>query len=132
MRLCSRGPTSGGQPQVIRALWLVVVCAGTGCALGGENCTADYRYGLTVVVLDSVTGASATDSAVVTAQDGMYIDTLALSFDSLAFVGAGERSGRYAITVVKPGYRDWVRTGVRVGEDGCHVRGVSVEARLQR
>lgn len=123
---------SGARLPIITACLLALLCAGTGCVLGTEYCTADYRYGLTVVVRDSVTSALAIDSTVVTAQDGAYVEVLAVSFDSLAFIGAGERPGRYAISVARLGYLPWLREGVKVSKDGCHVQPTTVEVRLQR
>ncbi len=117
------------------ALVLTGLCAGTGCGLSPENCTADFRYGLTVQVRDSVTGAPAGHDALVIARDGAYADTLSsfpFSSDSVTFVGAGERPGRYVVTVSKPGYQLWVRDGVEVGEDGCHVQQVAITALLQQ
>lgn len=131
---CSYCASSGSRRVTTIALLLASLSAGSGCALAPENCTAHYRFGLTVLVRDSSTASPAGDGAIVTAQDGSYVETLTAfpgAWDSVTFVGAGERPGRYAISVSKPGYRSWVRRGVRVGEDGCHVQGVTIEARLQ-
>ena len=45
---------------------------------------------------------------------------------------AYEREGTYAVTVSKSGYKAWTASGVRVIRDGCHVRTVKLNARLQR
>jgi hypothetical protein len=96
-------------------------------------CTADFRYGVVVEVRDSVTGAPAADGARLIARDGAYADTSdQLPFrDPLLLRAAGERGGRYDLTVQKSSYREWTRTGVRVREDGCHVIPVRLVARLQ-
>lgn len=134
MMSCSCRSISGSQRVATITLLLASLSAGSGCALAPENCTADFRFGLTVLVRDSSTAAPAGDGAIVTAEDGAYVETLTVfpgDWDSVTFVGAGERPGRYALTVSKPGYRAWVRRGVRVGEDGCHVQRVTIEAWLQ-
>lgn len=135
MLSCSCRVRSGSRLPMITILLLTSLSAGTGCSLAPEDCTADFRFGLTVLVRDSVTAAPAGDGAIVTIQDGTYVETLTGfpgDWDSVSFVGAGERPGRYAITVSNPAYRPWVRSGVPVGEDGCHVQRVTVEAWLQR
>jgi hypothetical protein len=52
--------------------------------------------------------------------------------DSLPLLGAGERGGTYRVVVQKPGYEDWVKTGVVVAEGRCHVVTTTLTARLQR
>jgi len=42
-----------------------------------------------------------------------------------------EREGTDTITVRRAGYATWTRTGVTVTRDECHVRPVTVTARLQ-
>lgn len=134
MIACSCISSSGSGFLAGTILLLASLSAGSGCVFAPEDCTADFRFGLTVLVRDSVTTAPAGDGAIVTAQDGSYVETLTVfagDWDSVTFVGAGERPGRYALSVSKPGYRSWVRNGVRVGEDGCHVQRVIIEAWLQ-
>jgi hypothetical protein len=115
---------------------LVVAAAGAtaACDLPFTGaCTADFRYGIVVEVRDSVTGEPAADGARLIVRDGAYADTSdQLPFtEPLTLRAAGERGGRYDITVEKPDYREWTRTRVRVWEDGCHVIPVRLEARLQ-
>jgi hypothetical protein len=50
----------------------------------------------------------------------------------LLLSSAGERAGTYDLTIRSPGYRDWTRTGVEVTKDQCHVRPVTLTARLQK
>lgn len=113
------------------ALLLAMLPLGTGCFLVPESCTAEFVYGLHVAVRDSLTSAPAAPGAVVIAQERAWFDTLDSFGDSLYFIGAGERAGRYTVTVSKPGYRVWTRSGVLVEEEGCHVETVSIEALLQ-
>ena len=43
---------------------------------------------------------------------------------------AYERAGTYTVTVHATGYRDWIKPGVTVTKDVCHVIGVLLTARL--
>ncbi len=98
-------------------------------------CTALFAYGITVTVVDSVTGAPAASGAVLVARDGAYTDSVPTpgSWPNTSSVaGAGERAGTYTVTILKPGYKPWTQTGVTVTKDECHVRGVALTAKLQR
>jgi hypothetical protein len=117
-----------------------LLLAGCGPVTGDFNCTADFRFGLNVTVVDSVTSAPPA-SAVLIARTGAVVDSvgpatpqqLVLNGPPVLLLGAaGERPGTYDLTVRAPGYRDWTRNGVRVTADECHVRGIAVTARLQR
>ena len=94
-------------------------------------CTLSFDYGIIVRVEDSLSGASAAFGARLVLRDGAYVDSTAVSFDGLHLSGAGERAGSYTVTVQKPTYHDWTRTNVRVTADECHVKAVSLTARLQ-
>jgi hypothetical protein len=103
----------------------------------GPICTGVFVWGLRVTVQDSVTGAPAASGAQLIARDGAYADTSAFppdrpDLDGQPLVAAGERPGTYTVTVRKSGFMEWVRTGVVVTADECHVRPVDVAARLQR
>ena len=127
-----------------RLLPLAVIVLG-GCSVidvGPRACTADFRFGLQLFVQDSVTGAWAASGARLITEDARGPVDTAQSFptafpagrpdlDPQPLLGAGERAGLYRVTVRKPGYADWVRTGVRIVEDECHVRPVSDTARLR-
>ena len=95
-------------------------------------CTEEARPGLTVTVRDSVTAAAVANGVEVIARDGAYADTARASL-----LGSGvyslvyERPGTYEVTVSHPSYRAWVRTGIKVTADACHVQTVSLLARLQ-
>jgi hypothetical protein len=86
-------------------------------------------------VRDSVTDEPAAADARLIVRDGSYADTSdqlpAPYTDPLVLRAAGERGGWYDVSVEKTGYRDWMRNPVRVNEDGCHVRTVQLQARLQ-
>jgi hypothetical protein len=103
-------------------------------------CTADFRYGLNVTVVDSLTNTPPA-SATLIARAGAYVDSVGPRAPLpngpqgpavLILSTAGERPGTYDLTVRAPGYRDWTRTGVQVTADECHVHPVALTARLQK
>jgi len=90
-----------------------------------------------IATLTSVTGASAATGARVVVRDGAFADSSTSpappsGIDVDALGAALERPGSYEVTVSKPGYRDWVRSGVRVTKGECNVRTANLVARLQR
>ena len=101
-----------------------------------QPCTAEYRFGLGVQVQDSISGQLITSGARLIVRDGAFVDTVQApvnrpDVDSLPIPAVGERPGVYTLTVQKPGYREWRKSGVRVTADRCHVQPVGVTARLQ-
>ena len=110
----------------------------SGCRLLDKErvCTLELRSGVSVSVRDSTTGAFAASGAKLVVRDGAYADSVSLpatpgATDAMSLGGAGERPGVYSLTVTKPGYRDWVKTGVRVTKGDCHVNTVALTALLQ-
>jgi hypothetical protein len=101
-------------------------CSGTSDPIA---CTAQFVYGITAHVVDSITGLPVSDGVSGSVQDGSYTETM-MSFGS-DLVGAGERPGIYAVTVTATGYTEWTASGVVVTADECHVIPVSLEPRLQ-
>ena len=114
--------------------WPTVLCLVGACA---ENpplaCTEEARPGLSVTVRDSVTSGTLADGVEVVAAEGAFADTARASL-----LGSGvyslvyERAGTYDVTVSHPAYQTWRLSAVVVTADQCHVRTVSVLARLQR
>ena len=94
-------------------------------------CTSEFRYGLSVMVTDSISGALVNAPADFYLRDGAYVDS-ARAHPSGYWMSAGERAGTYELTVRAQGYREWTRSGIVVTRGICHVDGVSVTARLQR
>ena len=94
----------------------------------GPACTADFRYGLSITVLDEL-GRPAAAGATGLAVDGEFTDTLEV-FGADTMVGAGERAGTYDITISKPGHMTWSAENVTVTADECHVHGVALQANL--
>lgn len=128
------------------ALLVAAVIAG-GCRAildGGDTVCQQYAaYGIHVEVLDSITRAAAVEvGTLVIAREGAYADSARWAGGVPApgpvparpprFGLAEERPGTYDVTVERPGYRVWQRTGVRVLRDECHVKTVSLTALLQR
>ena len=96
-------------------------------------CTTELRPGLAVEVRDAVTGAPAADGARLIARDGDYVEIVeGPPVPGMTFLqAAGERAGRYTVTIQKAGYQDWTRDNIWVRDGGCHVVTVRFEARLQ-
>jgi hypothetical protein len=103
------------------------------------GCTLEARAGITIAVQDSLTGSSGPFSNVSyvakdtsTFQDSTFIASVPAQVSGSPFlVGlAYEHAGKYTVTVRATGYRSWIKTGVVVGKDACHVIGVSLTARL--
>src|SRR5438105_2804249 len=82
-------------------VWVLTILFGP-VACGGTACTSDFRFGLSVSVLSTVTDAPLC-SATVIATDGNYSETLALppfpadAGAECVYRGAGERAGTYSI-----------------------------------
>ena len=124
---------------------LLSACAGA-VALGACSpgvslpvaCTDDLRFGLNVTVVDSLTNTPP-PSATLIARTTAAVDSVGPRSPFLTGQGAvlilsaaPERPGTYALTVRAAGYRDWMRTGVQVTADECHVHPVALTARLQK
>lgn len=117
------------------ALIVMAAAVTTGCSqLAGPVCTGEARPALAVDVRDSTTGAPAGRGARIIATTGTLADTLdaARTAHDGPYTLAHERAGIYTVTVEQEGYRTWSGGGIRVTRDECHVRTVSVVARLQR
>ncbi len=106
----------------------------------GLICTTEYRFGLAITVVDSVT-ASPPATAILIARSGTFVDSVGPIAPYLVDVNAapvlilysaGERAGTYDVTVRAPGYKDWTRSGINVSRDVCHVRLTAITARVQR
>jgi len=94
----------------------------------GIACTLEFRYGLSITVLDGA-GAPAADGALGLAVEGSYVDTM-MVFLPETLVGAGERAGTYDITITKDGFMTWTAENITVTADECHVIPVSLDANL--
>jgi hypothetical protein len=119
---------------VIASLVGAAGCSIVSDPFNGTVCTTDFRYGITVHVLDSLTNAPAASGAKLVAKSGTYADSTTGTFPGStdALVAAGEHSGTFTVTITKAGYKDWVKTGVVVGKGECHVEPVTLTALLQK
>jgi hypothetical protein len=96
----------------------------------------EFRYGLSVYVKDSLTGAAVASGASLVVRDGVFKDSVSHpsgrpELNALPLLTAGERAGTYQISVSKPGYLPWSRSNVRITANECHVNPASVTALLQ-
>jgi hypothetical protein len=104
----------------------------------GVLCTAEFRFGLNVTVVDSISGANVPRPILIVATEGTYSDTSKAALnaqDNIPFASwplVGERAGTYTVLVRAAGYQDWQRNGVRIDRDACHVIPVALTARLRR
>jgi len=92
-------------------------------------CTADVRAGLVLTVRDATSLLPVESGIVVTVQDGDWTEA-ASSGPNGVYTFAQERKGRYDIRIEGPAYRTWVRLGVDVTADECHVATVSLTVDL--
>jgi hypothetical protein len=127
------GQRTGVEGQMKRSTILGVCLFATGVAgctsdPVGFACTADFRYGLSITVLEG-SGGPAADGALGIAVDGDYTEMLEV-IGSETMVGAGERPGTYDIDISKFGYMTWSAENITVTADECHVIPVSLDAVL--
>jgi hypothetical protein len=113
---------------VALAAALTLLACNDGVMGPGPVCTADFRYGLNVTVLDG-SGGPAAQGSIGIAKDGSHEETLDI-IGAETMAGAGERPGTYDITISKTGYMTWSAENVTVAADECHVIPVSLQANL--
>jgi hypothetical protein len=109
-----------------------VACSGSTSPV----CTLEFRPAVVVYVKDSLTKAGIASGASLVVCEGSYQDSVAApasrpDLDNSALAAAGERSGTYQVTVLKPGYAAWLQSNVRVISNECHVNTVNLTALLQ-
>jgi hypothetical protein len=117
--------------------WYSILIGAVACS-GSTSpvCTLEFRPGLAVYVKDSVTRAGVASGASLVVREGSYKDSVAAEnsrpdLDNSPLLAAGERSGTYQVTVLKPGYAAWLQSNVRVTNNKCHVNTVNLTALLQ-
>ena len=94
------------------------------------GCDAYAAPGIHARVRDGVTGEGVTTEVLAVAYEGAYSDTLlSLGSDSLQS-GVYERAGVYRLEVTGAGYVFWMRQGIRVRDEGCHVGTVQIDVWL--
>lgn len=113
----------------------------SGCNLAYQlsgDCSDELRSAMRVDVVDSLSGAPAAAAATVWVRSSTFLDSVRVP-DTVASATAAYwmedkiKGGTYSVEVDKAGYRQWLRDGIRVDADRCHVRSPAfVTARLQR
>lgn len=117
-----------------RLLFCLVLTLCSCDLIGLDECEPIALPAVAVTVVDSIAGTPVERVIearfVSTAVDRRVIqDPLTMPGGNtvrLELVGAGT----YDVTIVVEGYRPWVRTGIRVTDDGCRLRTVTAIARL--
>ncbi|QIE60016.1 hypothetical protein G5B37_10705 [Rasiella rasia] len=106
---------------------IFLILLAIGCSNEDESgdaqvtCSEEFIYGLSVEVRNATTASLITSGIEVTAQDGEYTETLELATD--VYVGAGERSGVYTLTISGDGFVTQETDAITVvlTADNCHV-----------
>jgi len=103
------------------------------------ECLSVPVAGLRVAVVDSITLSPPAEATLV-ARSPAFVDSIGpvepsrvttTQRDTLVLYAAVDRPGTYSVQVRSPGYSEWLRTTVAVTADACHVRTVTLTARLQ-
>jgi len=95
------------------------------------------RPSISVLVRDAATDAYIGSGATLVLTDGAFVDSAShpavlpsVNEYPLTTPNSGERAGTYDVIVRRAGYDDWHRNDVVVTQGRCHVRTVSLTARL--
>lgn len=103
-------------------------------SLGYGACDTSIVPAVIVQVEDSLTGRPAAEGATGQVTEGSFSDPLRPHGSNgqvlVSLAGADERPGRYTVSVQRTGYLNWSKSSVLVREGECHVRTVTVIARL--
>lgn len=100
-----------------------VSCGGSGPSVA---CTDELRAVIQVDVIDSITGKPAAAGTTVLLR-GTTRDSIAVPSTPDTVLTAHVwyenivKAGTYSVTVSKAGYSEWVRSGISVQADACHV-----------
>ena len=114
-----------------------LVIMASGCFLAPEgDCTTILIPSIVAEVSDSVLGTPLAVGTVMYLREGTFIDSTrrqdpSPGIPALELPWLRERAGVYSVSVLRDGYRSWLRSGVRVHMDGsCHVRTTRLSVRL--
>jgi len=118
MTINRRGKQIGSIRRSVASASILFACAACSSSTApGGRCTAVPSMAIQVDVRDSITGTAIADSASGTVATSSYQDSLHhTGTDSLLW--GGDQLGTYAVTVHRPSYADWVKTGVVVSRTG--------------
>jgi hypothetical protein len=111
--------------------FLVLVLCGFAVACAEDSCTSIARPAISLEIRDSVSDAIVSLGATAVLRDGAYVDSATFTVNLVAAMGF-DRAGVYSLTVRKPEYVDWARSGILVEADDCGPRTVNIVARLRR
>ncbi len=97
-------------------------------------CQAYAAAGVNLTIVDSASGTAVSGTGVMRLKvtDGRFVDSLRTVTLIPHWGAAFERAGTYTATVDADGYQHWRKDGIVVTRGLCHVRPVSVTARLAR
>jgi len=100
-------------------------------------CTLEARPSISVFVRDSLSNQPIASGATLILTDGSFVDSTVVPAGEpewdpypVTTPRSYERPGRYHVTVRRAGYSEWTRANVVVQRDECHVRTVTLTARL--
>jgi len=107
-----------------------------GCdAFGPRLCPLGIEPAVEVEVVDAETGAAVAQGAKGVIRDAAYLDSLrphaSRGDGTVLTLSAGDgRAGVYRVEVVREGYADWQRDGVRARRGDCGVESARARAAL--
>lgn len=115
-----------GMPQLLAALATIATVECGGGSTAPVSCSDELRAVIQVNVIDSITGKPAAAGTTVllrgTVRDSITVpstpDTVLTAhvwYENIV------KAGTYSVTVSKAGYSEWVRSGISVQADACHV-----------
>ena len=96
---------------MLPALTLASACSDQGPIAA---CTATRSIAIEVAVTDSISGLGRADSATGLVQAGSYSDSLVVFSGAANTLFGGDRLGTYSVTISRPGYATWTRSGIAV------------------
>jgi hypothetical protein len=117
--------------------WLLLPALAFSAACSDQGpiaaCAATRSIAIEVAVTDSISGLGRADSASGLVQAGSYTDSLVSLGGSATLLFGGDQLGTYNVTLSRPGYAPWSRTGVAVTRKSVcgSVIPVHLDARLQ-
>src|SRR6476620_11057400 len=89
-------------PALVMSGTVLITACGADTLSGGKVCTAEARAGITVTVVDSITGVSAGKGSTIVAREGAFADVVNNTFTSQVEGPYGlvyERAGVYPVSV---------------------------------
>ncbi|MES2765380.1 MAG: carboxypeptidase-like regulatory domain-containing protein [Bacteroidota bacterium] len=121
----------------IAVLVFTVLC---GCSNSTNyGCFDEYVYAVHVTLMDfergqPIMGGKPTG----TVREGNYTDSMIIAHrsdetgDYTMLWGAGERAGKYSVSVQVEGYEPWTKENIYVSRDDCHVIPQKITAFLKK